>query len=266
MILKDKVVMVSGVGAGLGSKIAINAAREGAKVVGISCRRPAVLDEIEGEMLKVAPNCKVVKVKADLTSEPDGQAFVAAVVAVGGRVDALINSGRYSGDKQKSWDDNILTTDFSDWVPQFEVNCIGFLKMARSVIPQMRKQGGGSIVMVNTNAARAGGPGTVHGYAASKAALMNASQALARVAGPDNIRVNSIFPSWMWNQPVIDSIKAHPEMGTLEQVYAHVAAGTALKRVMTDDEVSLAALFLASDYSVAMTGALLDTNGGEWMP
>lgn len=266
MILKDKVVMVSGVGAGLGSKIAINAAREGAKLVGISCRTVPFLDDLEHQIKEAAPSCRVVKVKGDLTSEADAQAFAQAVIAAGGRIDALINSGRYSGDKQKSWDDNILTTDFSDWVPQFEVNCIGFLKMARTVIPQMRKQGGGSIVMVNTNAARAGGPGTVHGYAASKAALMNASQALARVAGPDNIRVNSIFPSWMWNQPVIDSIKAHPEMGTLDDVYAHVAQGTALKRVMTDGEVSLAALFLASDYSVAMTGALLDTNGGEWMP
>lgn len=266
MILKDKVVMVSGVGAGLGSKIAINAAKNGAKVVGIACRRMSVLDEIEASMLEAAPQCKVVKFTADLTSESDGEAFVEAVVAEGGRVDALINSGRYSGSGQKSWEDNILTTDFSEWLDQFNVNCIGFLKMSRAVLPQMRKQGGGSIVMVNTNAARAGGPGTVHGYAASKAALMNASQALARVVGPDNVRVNSIFPSWMWNQPVIDSIEAHPEMGTLDEVYKHVAEGTALKRVMTDDEVSLSALFLASDYSVAMTGAMLDTNGGEWMP
>lgn len=266
MILKDKVVMVSGIGAGLGSKIAINAAREGSRVVGISCRTPSFLDDIEKRIHQVAPDCKVVKVKADLTSIQDGEAFAAAVTEEGGRIDALINSGRYSGDKQKSWDDNILTTDFSDWEIQFNVNCIGFLKMSRAVLPQMRKQGGGSIVMVNTNAARAGGPGTVHGYAASKAALMNASQALARVVGPDNIRVNSIFPSWMWNEPVIESIKAHPEMGTLDDVYKHVAAGTALKRVMTDDEVSLAALFLASDYSVSMAGAMLDTNGGEWMP
>jgi len=266
MILKDKVVMVSGIGAGLGSKIAINAAREGARVVGISCRTPAVLDKVEGLMKEVAPSCTVVKVKADLTSEEDGQVFAQAVAEAGGRIDALINSGRYSGDKQKSWEDNILTTDFSDWVAQFEVNCIGFLKMSRAVLPYMRKQGGGAIVMVNTNAARAGGPGTVHGYAASKAALMNATQALARVVGSDNIRVNAIFPSWMWNEPVIQSIKDHPEMGTLDEVYKYVAEGTALKRVMTDDEVSLSALFLASDYSVSMTGAKLDTNGGEWMP
>jgi NAD(P)-dependent dehydrogenase (short-subunit alcohol dehydrogenase family) len=266
VILKDKVVMVSGIGRGLGIKIALNAAREGARVVGVSCRTPAMLDEAQARIREVAPGCRVIKVKADLTSIADGEAFAAAVTAEGGRIDALINSGRFSGDQQKSWDDNILTTDFSDWEPQFAVNCVGFLKMSRAVVPQMRKQGGGSIVMVNTNAARAGGPGTVHGYAASKAALMNASQALARVVGPDNIRVNSIFPSWMWNEPVIDSIKKHPEMGTLDQVYKAVAAGTALKRVMTDDEVSLAALFLASDYSVSMTGAMLDTNGGEWMP
>lgn len=266
MILKDKVIMVSGIGAGLGSKIALTAAKEGAKLVGISCRTPAFLDKIEGQIRELAPKCKVVKKKADLTSEPDGQAFTAAVLEQADRIDALINSGRFSGTEQKSWEDNILTTDFSEWVPQFEVNCIGFLKMSRCVLPQMRKQGGGSIVMVNTNAARAGGPGTVHGYAASKAALMNATQALARVVGPDNIRVNSIFPSWMWNEPVIESIKQHPKMGTLDEVYKYVAEGTALKRVMTDDEVALVTMFLASDYSVAMTGAKLDTNGGEWMP
>src|SRR5271167_264626 len=95
MILKDKVVMVAGIGPGLGVKVAINAAREGARVVGISCRTPAFLDEAEERIHAVAPNCKVVKAKADLVSEPEGQAFAAAVAAAAGRIDALVNSGRY---------------------------------------------------------------------------------------------------------------------------------------------------------------------------
>lgn len=263
MILTDKVVMVAGIGPGLGVKIAINAAREGARVVGVSCRTPAMLDEAEQRIHAVAPGCRVVKAKADLTSEPEGQAFAAAVVAEAGRIDALVNSGRFGG---RSWNDEILTTDFEDWATHFEVNTIGMIKMARAVVPQMRSQGGGSIVMVNTNAAKTLAPGNVSGYGASKAALVNATRNLARAVGPDNIRINSIHPSWMWNEPVIQSIKDNPHMGTLEEVYAQVAKGTALKRVMTDDEVSLAALFLASDYSVSMTGASLDTNGGEWMP
>jgi NAD(P)-dependent dehydrogenase (short-subunit alcohol dehydrogenase family) len=263
MILKDKVVMVAGIGPGLGVKVAINVAREGARVVGISCRTPAFLDEAEKRIHAVAPDCKVVKAKADLSSEPEGQAFAAAVVAAAGRIDALVNSGRYGG---KSWNDDVLTTDFEDWPYHFEVNTIGMLKMARAVVPQMRAQGGGSIVMINTNAAKTLAPGNVGGYAASKAALMNATRNFARAVGPFNIRVNSMHPSWMWNEPVIKSIEDNPQMGTLEDVYKQVAAGTALKRVMTDDEVSLAALFLASDYSVSMTGASLDTNGGEWMP
>jgi NAD(P)-dependent dehydrogenase (short-subunit alcohol dehydrogenase family) len=263
MILKDKTVMVAGIGPGLGVKLAINAAREGARVVGISCRTPAMLDDAERRIRAVAPACDVVKVKADLCSFEDGEAFAGAVIARSGRIDALLNSGRYGG----TWNDDILTTDFKDWEVHFAVNTIGMLKMARAVIPQMKAQGGGSIVMINTNAAKTVGPGKVAGYGASKAALMNATRSLAKAVGPDNIRVNSIHPSWMWNEPVIKSLEAAESMmGSKEEVYKRVAEGTALKRVMTDDEVALAALFLASDYSVSMTGASLDTNGGEWMP
>lgn len=265
MILKDKVVMVAGIGPGLGVKVAINAAREGARAVGISCRTPSFLDEAEKRIHAVAPDCVVVKSKADLASEPEGDAFAQKVVDSAGRIDALVNSGRYGG---KNWADNILETNFDDWTYALEVNCMGMIKQARAVLPHMRKSGGGSIVMINTNSAKtlAPGNGNVCGYAMSKAALTNATRNLARAVGPDNIRVNSIYPSWMWNEPVIESIKNDPSMGTLDEVYAAVAAGTALKRVMTDDEVSLAALFLASDYSVSMTGCQLDTCGGEWMP
>jgi len=265
MILKDKVVMVAGIGPGLGFRTALNAAIEGASTVGISCRTPSYLDEAEAKILEAAPNCKVVKAKADLASEPEGEAFAAKVFEAAGRIDALINSGRYGG---KSWSDPILETNFDDWTYAVEVNCMGMIKQARAVLPYLRKNGGGSIVMINTNSAKAKAPGNsgVSGYAMSKAALTNATRNLAVAVGPDNIRVNSIYPSWMWNEPVIESIKADSSMGTLDEVYAMVAAGTALKRVMTDHEVSLAALFLASDYSAALTGAQLDTCGGEWMP
>src|SRR5271154_4372294 len=128
--------MVAGIGPGLGFKVALNAAREGARVVGISCRTPSFLDEAEKRIHAAAPECKIVKAKADLCSEPEGQAFAAKVADTAGRIDALINSGRYGG---KSWSDNILETDFDDWTYAVEVNCMGMIKQARAVLPHMRK-------------------------------------------------------------------------------------------------------------------------------
>lgn len=105
-------------------------------------------------------------------------------------------------------------------------------------------------------------------YAASKGALKVLATYLARDLGPLGIRVNTLLPGAMWGEPVKDHIRrAAAERGVSEKAVADgIAAAIALRRIVSDDEVARAAMMLISDYASAVTGAMLDANGGEFLP
>jgi NAD(P)-dependent dehydrogenase (short-subunit alcohol dehydrogenase family) len=102
-------------------------------------------------------------------------------------------------------------------------------------------------------------------YAASKAALLTATQALARELGRHRIRLNSVLPGYIWG----DTLKAYFEAQAKEEgvspqaLYDRVAAEIALGRIPDSSEVAEAVLFFASDLSRAITGQSLDVNGGH---
>lgn len=139
--------------------------------------------------------------------------------------------------------------------------------MTQAVVPIMQAGGGGAIVNISTMATMKPHTGEA-GYAASKGALIVVSKYLATELGPSNIRVNVVRMGWMHGAPVQKFIRqAAKAQGVPEQqVYDSIAANVPLRRLVTDDECARAALFLASDYASAITGATLDANGGEAMP
>jgi len=263
MLLKDKVVIISGIGPGLGVKLAIEAAREGAAAVAIGARSADKLDDAEQRIAGVNKSCKVLKQVTDITDRAQCDALVAATIKAFGRVDALVNSAFFHGDM-----DYVATANLDDWNAVLGTNLLGTLKLTQAVLPQMQSQGGGAIVMINTMAARQVPPLGEAGYAASKAALANSAKYLAKEVGKDNIRVNSIHMGWMWGAPVQGYMEwqAQEHNVPVESLKAQVAASIPLGRIPTDDECARAALFLVSDYASAITGAALDANGGAYMP
>jgi NAD(P)-dependent dehydrogenase (short-subunit alcohol dehydrogenase family) len=263
MLLKDKVVIISGIGPGLGVKLAIEAAREGARALAIGARSADKLDDAEQRIRAVNAQCKVLKQVTDITDRAACEALAAAAVQAYGRIDALVNSAFFHGDM-----DYVSTAKLDDWNAVLGTNLLGTLKLTQAVLPQMQKQGGGAIVMINTMAARQVPPLGEAGYAASKAALANSAKYLAKEVGKDNIRVNSIHMGWMWGAPVQGYMEwqASEHKVPLETLKAQVAATIPLGRIPTDDECARAALFLVSDYASAVTGAALDANGGAYMP
>ena len=121
--------------------------------------------------------------------------------------------------------------------------------------------------MINTMAAKLTAMIAEAAYSASKAALWSATRSLATEVGKYQIRVNGIHMGFMWGYPVQNYMRTHPEdFAGEEEGYAQVAALHPMKRIVTDDECARAALFLASDYSSAITGASIDCNGGMFMP
>lgn len=263
MLLKDKVVIVSGIGPGLGVKLAIEAAREGAKAVVMGARTAAKLDDAEKRVAEVNPNCATLKVITDITDRKQCEAIVDAAIKKFGRIDALVNSAFVHGEM-----DYASTANFDDWKGPMETNLFGTLKLTQSVIPQMKAQGGGAIVMVNTMAVRQVPPLGEAGYAASKGALATSTKYLAKELGQFRIRVNTVHMGWMWGAPVIGYMQWQAQQSgtTVEALKAQIAANIPLGDVQTDDDCAKAALFMVSDYARAVTGASLDVNGGHYMP
>jgi NAD(P)-dependent dehydrogenase (short-subunit alcohol dehydrogenase family) len=256
-LLADRVVIVSGIGPGTGRSIALACAREGADVV-LAARTVASLEEVAAEVR--AQGRRALAVPTDVARAEECRRLAEAARGELGRIDVLVNnafrSAPYALVEEASMD---------DWRAIFEVNLFGSLQLTQAVIPQLRAQGGGAIVMVNSMSVRIIEP-RFGGYAASKAALLSAVQTLAKELGASGIRVNSVVPGYIWG-PALQRYFAQlaRERGTTpEAVYAEIAARTALDRIPDSDEIADAVVFFASDLSRAITGQALDVNAGHF--
>lgn len=263
MLLKDKVIIISGIGPGLGIKLAIEAAREGASGVIALGRTGSKLADAEKRIKEVAPDCEVLKSRTDITDAEACKRAVAEAVAHFGRIDGLVNSAFEHGAM-----DYASTADIDSWERPLRTNLFGTLKLTQEVARQMQQQKDGAIVMINTMAVRKVPPVGEAGYAASKAALATSVKYLAHELGADNIRVNSVHMGWMWGFPVQTYVKWQAEQAGVSEddIKGQIAANIPLRIVPPDEECAKAALFFVSDYARVVTGASLDVNGGEYMP
>ncbi len=264
MLLEDKVVLISGIGPGLGVKLAVEAAREGASAVIVSARTAAKLDDAESKIKALGTHCKVLKKATDIKDAAQCKALVDAGVKAFGRIDALVNSAFEHGPL-----DFVSSANLEGWLTgPIGTNLLGTLKLTQAVIPAMKAQGGGAIVMINTMAVRKVPPLGEAGYAASKAALAATVKYLAKEVGPHKIRVNTVHMGWMWGAPVQGYLQwqAQQQKKSLQEMLDQVAANIPLGRIPPDEECARAALFMVSDYASVVTGASLDVNGGEYMP
>lgn len=154
----------------------------------------------------------------------------------------------------------VFGTRFTDITPDeyeavIDVNLRGNFHMCQSVVPHMRTNGGGAIVCISSIAGQVGGGlfGSSH-YAASKGGIFSLSKALARELAPEGIRVNTIAPG------VIDNDFTKGRM--TQDIKTDIAAKVPMGRLGQPEEVAKCCLFLASDLSSYVTGAVLDVNGG----
>lgn len=262
-MLQGKIIVISGIGPGLGVKLAVEAARAGAAGLVVSARTAAKLDDAEERVRAVNPDCQVCKQVTDITDADSCQALVDQAVATFGRIDGLVNSAFVHGAM-----DFASTADIDSWMEPIGTNLFGTLKLTQAVARQMQKQKDGAIVMVNTMAVRKVPPVGEAGYAASKAALAASVKYLAKELGPDNIRVNTVHMGWMWGAPVQGYVQWQAEQSgvSVDEIKGQIAANIPLGIVPPDDECARSALFFVSDYARVVTGASLDVNGGEYMP
>jgi NAD(P)-dependent dehydrogenase (short-subunit alcohol dehydrogenase family) len=257
MLLRGKSIIVSGIGPGLGKEAALALARAGADLT-IGARTEKMLAEVAEEIR--ALGARVASVRTDITKADECRALVDRARTEYGRIDALVNNAFHPGTYVPFERD-----DLDDWRAPYEVTVLGTMRLSQAVIPVMKAQGEGAIIMVNSMIIRHVLP-TMGSYAASKAALMAATQALARELGPHGIRVNSVVPGYIWGPSLEIYFKMQAkQLGVdAKKIYDDVASRIALGKIPTSEEIAGSIVFFASDLAKPITGQSLDVNGGEY--
>ncbi|MFJ8598429.1 SDR family oxidoreductase [Streptomyces shenzhenensis] len=258
-LLAGKTVVVSGVGAGLGHRVAAAVVRDGGNAV-LGARTEANLAKSAAE---IDPTGGHTAYRAtDITDEGQCGALAELARERFGRIDAVVHVAALD-----SYFGGLADADFATWQSVLDVNLLGTLRMTRACLPAL-KAGGGSVVFIGTQSAVAA-PSQVQqaAYAASKGALTSAMYSLARELGPYRIRVNTVLPGWMWGPPVQAYVRftARTEQVPEAEVLGRLTDRMALPEPATDGDVADAAVFLASDRARAITGQSLLVNAGELM-
>lgn len=254
MRLKDKVVIVTGAGPGMGQAMCRGAAAEGAKVA-VSARSKDAIEAIVSDI--DAKGGEAIAVTCDVSRNDQCNALAQATLAKWGRIDGLVNSAYYHPD----WA-NLESASIEQTMQAMDVIAGGGLRMAQAVIPAMRAQGGGSIVNVSTLATRKPMPGE-GGYAMAKAALNQLSRQLAIELAGSGIRVNTALMGWMMGAPLEGYIASLGDQA--EAFRKQRASEIPVGHIPPDADCAKAVYFLLSDYASEVTGAALDVNGGDWV-
>jgi NAD(P)-dependent dehydrogenase (short-subunit alcohol dehydrogenase family) len=254
-LLEGKVAVVTGVGPGIGRAVSVLLAKNGASIA-LGARSITGESEIVSEISSLT---KVVFAPTNIADADACQVLADTAAEAFGKIDILIQNAFMHGPFGGAVD-----SDPDDWRKVYKVNVMGSLQMVQACLPHMASRG--SIVVTNSMASRTSTP-LESAYAASKAAMLSLVRTLAQELGPRDIRVNSLLPGWV-KGPSLDVYfewLATERGCTPQDVHDEIANETALKRLVTPDDIAGAALFLASDLSYGITGTALDVNAGHWM-
>lgn len=245
MLLNDRVCVITGAASarGIGKATARLFASHGARV--------AVLDLDAGQAEAAARDIGPghLGLACNVTDRAACSTAAEEIIGRFGRIDVLVNNAGITQPLK------IMEIGPENYDAVTDVNLRGTLYMSQAVIPAMRRQGYGAIVCMSSVSAQRGGGifGGPH-YSAAKGGVLGLAKAMARELGPDGVRVNSVTPGLI--QTDITGGKLTPELKV------EIAKGIPLGRLGVADDVANACLFLASDLSTYITGAVIDVNGG----
>jgi NAD(P)-dependent dehydrogenase (short-subunit alcohol dehydrogenase family) len=249
--LSGKVAIVTGAGSrgegiGNGRATAILLARHGAHVTLVDTEAPwveATARTIEG----AGGVCQIAH--GDVSSEADCAGIVQKTVSTWQRLDILVNNVGIIGPRGTA-----LDVDMAAWDRAMHVNVNSIVLMARYAIPEMKKTGGGSIINLSSIAGLQGGHPSLL-YPTSKGAIVNLTRAMAAHHGRDGIRVNCIAPGSV-HTPMVSS------RGMSAEIREARKNRSLLRTEGTGWDIGYGALFLASDESRWITGAILPIDAG----
>lgn len=255
MILRDKVVLVSGSGSGIGAAIAVAMAEAGAHVVSVDIDGDAARETAD----KAAEfQVKSLALQADVGHVKDIDRMVEAAVAEFGRLDVIVNN---AGVTRRAY---IMDLTEKDWDRIHRVNAKGVFFCLQRAARQMIGQGGGRIINIASIAGR-GYAGTSNAaYAASKGAVIALTKTAAQQLGPHNINVNAICPG-VTHTPLGDRnlvVRAQEQGVSIEEALKNHLAPIPLGRANEPEDIAALAVFLASPSARNITGQAYNVDGG----
>ena len=236
MRLQDKAALITGAGSGIGRAIALEFAREGAKLL------LAELDEESGKQAAdqiAAGGGEARFQRCDVANEADVKSAIEACSDAFGKLDVMVNN---AGVSQRDWDTTIA------------INLSGVYYGCRLAAEPMVEQGKGVIVNMASMLGIVG-VGMEDPYVAAKHGVVGLTKNFAIAYGPRGVRVNCICPGWI-ETPMTAVIQ------NAAALRRQIEEQTPLRRMGKPEEIAKAALFLASDESSFVTGAALIIDGG----
>ena len=188
--LKEKVIIVTGGGHGIGKAYCFGFARSGSRVVVADIDRPAA-EQVTAQITKETGS-EVLATHVDVADEKSTKDMVAAALERFARIDLLINNAAiFATVPMNRGRIETLTSD--EWDKLMAVNLKGLFFCCRAVLPTMRAQKSGKIINIASGTVFNGSPGRIH-YVTAKAGTIGFSRTLAREVGDDNIQVNVLAP------------------------------------------------------------------------
>ncbi|CAN5902114.1 SDR family NAD(P)-dependent oxidoreductase [soil metagenome] len=255
--LTGHTALVTGAGRGMGRAISLELARAGATVV-VVARTQSEIDAVAQEITQAGG--RAIAIAADVGSDEQIEASVAAAHAAVGDIDILINNAGYSELGL------IEEQDPAIWWRQLEVGLRNPYTYSRLIIPMMRRKGWGRIVNVSSILGKIGNAYQT-AYAAAKHGLIGFTRALAVELAKSNITVNAICPGYVRTSL---SEKAMAQRSVLhniprDQLEKHALSLIPQGKITEPEEVAPAVMFLVSEAAARITGESLNISGGRVM-
>ena len=239
-MLEEKLALVTGASRGIGRAIALELAKQGAKVVGTATTAEGAQAITEAGLIG-----RVLNVRD--TAQTD--ALLATIHKEFGDILILVNNAAVTRDNLA------LRMKDADWDEVMETNLTSVFRLSRAVMRGMMKARWGRIIDITSVVGASGNPGQAN-YAAAKAGVVGMAKSLARELGSRNITVNCVAPGFIDT----DMTRALPD----EQKTA-LLAQIPLGRLGRPEDIAAAVAYLASPAAAYVTGTVLHVNGGMYM-
>ncbi|MEW5920309.1 MAG: 3-oxoacyl-ACP reductase family protein [Bacillota bacterium] len=245
MRLKNRVAIITGSSRGIGKAIALEMAKEGAKVainyLSNEEKAQSVVKKIEKE------GGKAIAVKADVSKRDEVRKMIAFTVEKFGTMDVLVNNAGIL--QQKPFE----TITDAEWDKMFEINMKGPFICCQESIPFMLKNKFGRIINISSIGGQWGGHLAVH-YSAAKAGIISLTRSLAKIYAKDGINTNCISPGLVLTEMSAAEMETEAGREKLKSI--------PINRPASPEEIARIAVFLASEDGSYMTGQTINANGG----
>jgi 3-oxoacyl-[acyl-carrier protein] reductase len=240
--LAGKVAIVTGGAGGIGAAVGRRLIDDGAQVVLVD----RAADQLEAVVASLGPQASAAVL--DLADPKAIEATASDLIARFNHIDILVNNaGILSNNK-------IADAPYDEWRQIFAVNLDAAFLLTKAVLPAMRAQHSGRVVMMSSFSAKSGGITSGTAYSTSKAALVGLTFTIARETAAQGITVNAIAPAYVMSPMVSDQLSAEQR----DKLIAQIPVG----RFCTPEEIAHVVSFLVSPLSGFITGEVIDVNGG----